>query len=52
MIGHYGTGKTMIGAEALKIKMAKHKEAEPGRDLEVNVLLFYGNSVIEKSRHC
>ena len=38
--GHYGTGKTVIGTEAVKIKRAKYLNA--GMKVEVHVLTFFG----------
>ena len=38
--GHYGTGKTVIGTEAVKIKRAKYLNA--GMKVEVHVLPFFG----------
>ena len=38
--GHYGTGKTVIGTESVKIKRAKYLNA--GMKVEVHVLTFFG----------
>ena len=38
--GHYGTGKTVIGAESVKIKRAKYLYL--GLKVEVHVLTFWG----------
>ena len=38
--GHYGTSKTVVGTEAVKIKRAKCLNA--GMKVEVHVLTFFG----------
>ena len=42
--GHYGTGKTVLASEAVKMILARLKETS--KDVDVHVLTFDGGSVM------